>query len=69
MGKTKEMGWNRQRKVKIFRKRIGELRKLTSGQRLFTARVMAVCEAAGGEAARKGGTPGEGPPFTPSCAL
>ena len=32
MGKTKEMGWNRQHKVKIFRKRIGEFLKPTPGR-------------------------------------
>ena len=32
LGKTKEMGWNRQHKVKIFRKRIGEFLKPTPGR-------------------------------------
>ncbi len=39
-----------------------------TAQRGVIARVMAVRGLRAAEAARKGGTPGEGSPFTPSCA-
>ena len=42
---------------------------LRGGGSMFTTVVTSERELRAAGAARKGGTPGEGPPFTPSCAL